>query len=94
MPVADVIAGGINRGQDLERRLAGEPSGTLVRFDFFRDRFYLQDSGLRLYEQGLGSSFILGHSTLGKIGTSLTPQPYLGDSLGALQTVTISGLSI
>lgn len=38
----------------------------------------------------LGSSFILGHPTLGKLGASLTPQPYLGDSRSAL-TFAVSG---
>jgi len=39
----------------------------------------------------LGSSFVLGHPTLGKLGTSLTPQPYLGDSRSALAFAVSGG---
>jgi len=93
VPVADVLGMGIRREEDLERHLALEPSGVLVRFDFFRDRFEMQDSGLRLYKRGIGSSFTLGDATLGKLGSDLDPQPVLG-VVWSWETETIAGLSI
>lgn len=93
MPVADVLALGIKREQDLERHLAKEPSGVLIRFDFYRDRFDIQDSGLRLYKRGIGSSFTLGDDPLGKLGSDLDPQPVLG-VVWDWETEIIAGLSI
>ncbi len=93
MPVADVLAMGVRREEDLERHLATEPSGVLVRFDFYRDRTELQDSGLRLYKRGVGSSFTLGDATLGLLGSDLDPQPLLGVTW-AWETEPITGLNI
>lgn len=39
----------------------------------------------------LGSSFILSHPTLGKLGGGLTPQPYLGDSRGPSSVIFSGG---
>lgn len=94
MPVAEVIASNIRREHALERSLASEPSGVLIRFDFYRDRFDLQDSGLKIYERTIGSSFVLAHSEQGKLGSDLSPQPYLGSSIGTWTEITVGGLSI
>lgn len=93
MPVADVLGMGVRREEDLERRLANEPSGVLIRFDLYRDRFDVQDSGLSLTKRGVGSSFTLGDATLGKLGSDLGPQPTLG-VVWAWETETITGLNI
>ena len=39
----------------------------------------------------LGSSFVIQNPTLGKIGSSLSPQPYIGDSRGAFAVVVSGG---
>ena len=91
--VADIIAGGINRERSLERRLSPESSGVLVRFDFYRERFDMQDSGLDISERDLGSAFILGHDSKGLLGIN-SPQSYLGSDFGPWKKITINGLDI
>ena len=93
MPVADILAMGVRREEDLERHLANEPSGVLIRFDLYRDRFDVQDSGLRIYKRGIGSSFTLGNSGLGLLGGNLDPQPRLGVTWTWLP-IELSGLNI
>lgn len=92
--LSEIIASEISRRTDNERQLGELQTGVLTRYEYFKDRFILQDSGLRIYEQGLGSSFIVGHIELGKIGTGHTPQPYLGDSRTGWDLIGPSGLVI
>jgi hypothetical protein len=89
------ILGGLSSKQDhISRQFTG-PGGQIVdRFEFFSEKLQLQDSGLRIYKQGLGSSFIIGHSTLGKIGSGLSPQPYIGDSRTGWSQIGPSGVKI
>lgn len=93
MPLANVIADGIQREENLERNLANEPSGTLVEFDMYKEKIILQDNSMRIYKRGVGSSFTIGNATLGKLGAGLNPQPTLG-VIWAWERFQITGLSI
>lgn len=67
-----------------------DTSDVLTRVKFATGSFLLQVSGWGLYTRSMGSSFVLGHPTLGKLGPGLSPQPRLGDSRGAA-TILLSG---
>jgi prophage tail gpP-like protein len=53
------------------------------KFGFIEDRWTITT-------RTMGSSFVLGHLDLGRLGSVTSPQPYLGDSRGP-STIIISG---
>jgi len=77
---------------ELKRLRAEEvdTSSTLTRVLYGQGSYVLQVSGWGVYTRDMGSSFVLGDTILGKLGPSLSPQPRLGDSRGAL-TIQRSG---
>ena len=64
---------------DLDRTKRSETyTGSIYRFNIFTDTVTIDDTYLLVRKQQIGSSFILGHWTNGKLGVQ-TPQPLLGD---------------
>lgn len=70
---------------DIKKMQAGDAdaSDTIQRTQFSTGSTGPLVKSWRAYSRTLGSSFVLGHPTLGILGTT-SPQPYLGDSRGPL----------
>ena len=62
----------------------------LTRYQFSNGSIGIRASGTYVYTRNLGSSFILSHASLGRLGSHTIPLNYLGDSRSAL-TIQWSG---
>ena len=84
--IGEVIA---TTADDLERTKRGIDSytGSIYRFNIFTDNYTVDDTYLKISKRQIGSSFILGHPIIAKLGTQ-TPQPILGDQTFAWVTIT------
>ena len=65
-----------------------EKDAVLASFLFLTDSGNAVTTNLQGGSRVAGSSFILGHPQYGALGTGQSPQPYLGDSRGAMSTKT------
>ena len=75
---------------DLERTKRGIDSftGSVYRFNIFSDTCIIDDTYLKISNRQIGSTFIVGHWTNGRLGSVVAPQPKLGENnLGAWTTI-------
>src|SRR3990167_6348893 len=69
----------LDKGQEEVRRQFAQVPDVATHLQFFDEQIVTYYSGTKIERQGLGSSFILGDSQYGILGTT-TPQPYLGEA--------------
>ena len=74
MTVTSVVNNEAYRVRTHERSF-GAGTDTITRLDIYFDVITFEDSGLRIYERGLGSSFVLGVNPWGMLGSG-----FLGDN--------------
>ena len=79
--VPQMIADG-RKDTDSIKPLFGVAGSPVPWFMIKEEKINVMAASVAINTRSLGSSFILGHPTLGKLGTT-SPQPYLGDSRGA-----------
>ena len=86
------MIGGLSETQSHQGQQFTGPGVNIVeRFEFYTDKFVLEDSGLSIQRRDIGSGFILGHPTLSILGAGSN---YLGDNKGTWITETLVGLEI
>ena len=71
---------------DLERTKRGIDSytGSIYIFNIFTDTYTIDDTYLKISNRQIGSTFVVGHPTNGRLGAVSAPQPKLGENnLGA-----------
>jgi hypothetical protein len=84
--LGEVIGTSIANTNILARQI-GDVGDVVYRLDFYPESVALDDSYFKLVKRDIGSSFVFGHQTWGKIGSNLSPQPYIGDSRGPSITI-------
>ncbi len=66
--LGELLGNNIQDTRHLQRQFIGPAGAVIDRPEFYFDKTTLQDSGLRIFNLDLGSSFILGHISLGRLG--------------------------
>lgn len=84
--LGEVIGATISDKDEIARHI-GDVGNVIFRMDFYSDNPLIDDTYFKLSKRDIGSSFVIGHDVWGKIGSELSPQPYLGDSRGAAVTL-------
>ena len=85
MALEDLLAVKFREVDDLHRQF-GAQSAIATYLQFFNEEIVTYHGSTIIERRGIGSSFVIGDSVYGKLGTQ-TPQPYLGDSRPAFTTI-------
>lgn len=77
--LGDVLGAQIKETDNIKRQMSAG-IGVPVYLQVFDDDIKPIHTFTKVDDRGVGSSFVIGDSKYGKLGTGLSPQPYLGDS--------------
>ena len=78
MTQTDVLNREAYRVKTHERSFGGGQD-TITRLDVYFDVINFQDSGLRIYSRGLGSSFVLDYDPWGRLGSGYLDENGVSD---------------
>lgn len=89
MPELDEYLAYLSRDKERIERQFAHPEAVATFLQYFTEEINTYYSGTQIDRRTIGSSFILGDTTFGKLGVQ-TPQPYLGDSRTAFVNILIT----
>ena len=91
--IAEILGDKNTEQNRLSQQFVGTTGEVVDRFEFYKDKVHVGDSGLRAYTQdATGSGLIWGNADLGIWGTHNWNTE--GSSFTAWTEITISGLTI